>query len=357
MVYNLSRVIVAVCLWLVASALHAHEGRPLYIEATELVAQSESEFRVRLRWKIPPILSMQSYPIITMDADSCIAETETPLPSLRGYADYRCSVGNASHVDRQTPLQIEIRYPQGNPLLSILLRYRQLKGQEFTSFSSPDTRAVPLPVNLGVVEVLGQYLSEGVGHILEGYDHLLFVFCLMVIAGTAKRIVWAVTGFTVAHSITLVLATNKLISLRIDLVEMLIALSIVFLAAEAVSGLKRGRVATITWRYPMLTSTGFGLLHGLGFASALAELGLPANMQFVALLVFNLGVEFGQLLFIAVALLSWSMLSRLFQFKARVKHLPIGQEQGFRPPVMLLNFVAVIASYWFVERLFAVSAT
>ena len=156
------------------------------------------------------------------------------------------------------------------------------------------------------MQIAKDYTSLGVRHILEGYDYLLFLACLIMIAGTGRRILITVTGFTVAHSITLALSAFNLLRVPSAPVEAVIALSIVFLASEIA---KEPR-DTLTYKYPALVSVAFGLLHGLGFASVLRQIGLPQTEIVMGLLFFNIGVEIGQLAFIAMIILIY----KLFMF-------------------------------------------
>lgn len=148
----------------------------------------------------------------------------------------------------------------------------------------------------GVGEIASAYALLGVEHILSGFDHLLFVIGLLFLVGFQRRLVWTITAFTAAHSLTLASAAMGWVTLRSAPVEACIALSIVLVAAEAL----RSR-QTLARRLPALVAFIFGLVHGLGFAGALQEIGLPQNHLVVALLTFNLGVEAGQLLTVAVA--------------------------------------------------------
>ena len=146
----------------------------------------------------------------------------------------------------------------------------------------------------------GVYLKLGVEHILFGVDHLLFVLALLIITDGTMRLIKTVTAFTVAHSITLTAATLGFVHVPQPPVEATIALSIVFVAAEIVH--QRGGREGITARAPWVVAFTFGLLHGFGFAGALSEIGLPQGDIPLALLFFNVGVEVGQLLFIAAVL-------------------------------------------------------
>jgi hydrogenase/urease accessory protein HupE len=191
----------------------------------------------------------------------------------------------------------------------------------------------------GALEVARTYVLLGIEHILLGVDHLLFVLALLIIVRGGARILLTVTAFTVAHSTTLVAATLGWLALPAAPVEATIALSIAFLAREIAMSW-RGH-AGLTERMPWLVAFVFGLLHGLGFAGALAEIGLPQNAIPLALLCFNVGVEVGQLLFVGAVLgLAWTMRS----FAAR------------RGP--MLNAVASyviggVASFWMIERVIA----
>jgi hypothetical protein len=186
----------------------------------------------------------------------------------------------------------------------------------------------------------------GIRHILIGWDHLLFAFCLMVIAGTRRRILFAVTGFTVAHSVTLGLSTVGLVRLPNSLVEAAIALSIVFTATE----IARGNRTTLTYRYPVLTAMTFGLLHGFGFASVLRETGLPQTRALLGLLSFNIGVELGQIAFIAFA----SLLILTARFLARRSRSGIHQLlSGTAVETGLAYAVGSIAMFWTIQRLWS----
>jgi hydrogenase/urease accessory protein HupE len=175
------------------------------------------------------------------------------------------------------------------------------------------------------------YFVIGVEHILAGFDHLLFVVGLTLLVGFTRRLVATVTGFTLAHSLTLALSVLDLVRVPVAAVEALIALSIVLTAAEVLD-----RRPTVVRRFPWLVAFAFGLLHGLGFASALREIGLPSGQLFTALLSFNLGVEAGQLAVIAVCFAAARGLRRWLPARS----LRRGAAWG----------IGSLAAYWFVER-------
>jgi len=174
------------------------------------------------------------------------------------------------------------------------------------------------------------YFLLGASHILEGADHLAFVLGLLLLVGFRKRILVAITGFTVAHSVTLGATSLGLLHPWTALIEVLVALSILFVAAEVCRSDRGGTSLTIRW--PELTALGFGLLHGFAFAGALAEIGLPKAEMLGALLLFNLGVEAGQILFVCMVL-AVAQAIRLFPWKAHwSRTLPsyaIGSFAGF----------------------------
>jgi hydrogenase/urease accessory protein HupE len=160
-----------------------------------------------------------------------------------------------------------------------------------------------LPERQGPLGVAGSYFGLGVEHILFGLDHLLFVAGLMLLIRDRWRLFGAVTAFTLAHSITLALAALGWLFVPMPPVEAVIALSIAFLAAEALRNAD-GTEDSLAARAPWIVAFGFGLLHGLGFGTALLEIGLPQDAVPIALVSFNLGVEAGQILFITVMLLA-----------------------------------------------------
>ncbi len=184
----------------------------------------------------------------------------------------------------------------------------------------------------GVKEIVVAYTLLGVEHILTGVDHLLFVIGLLFLVGFNRRLVGTITAFTVAHSLTLASSALGWLTLRSAPVEASIALSIVLVAAEAL----RHR-ETLARRWPALVAFLFGLVHGLGFAGALKEIGLPANHLPIALLTFNVGVEIGQLLTVACAYGLVRAFSRVRGFAAA------------RTPA--LYAIGAIAAYWSWSRL------
>ncbi len=224
----------------------------------------------------------------------------------------------------------------------VLVRVELLDGstQVARLTSANESFVVDAAVELG--EVLRTYTLFGIEHIWKGIDHLLFVACLILIAGSWKRILVTITGFTIAHSITLTLAALELVQIPVPPVEAVIALSIVFLARELV----RDRRDTLTWRYPIAVSVSFGLLHGFGFASALAELGLPPGDIPAALLSFNIGVEIGQILFVALVMIAVRLFGALLHAVSAERAMGL-----VRAEVMAVYAIGGLAMFWTLQRL------
>jgi hydrogenase/urease accessory protein HupE len=189
----------------------------------------------------------------------------------------------------------------------------------------------------GVGEIARAYGVLGVEHILSGFDHLLFVLALLFLVGFNRKLIWTITAFTAAHSLTLALSALGLLTLRPPPVEATIALSIALVAGEALS-----RQETLAKRWPALVAFGFGLVHGLGFAGALKEIGLPQNHLPAALLTFNAGVELGQLLVVAAGYVLYRALGRVPQLTAA------------RAPA--LYAIGIVAAYWSIGRIVAIVA-
>ncbi len=202
------------------------------------------------------------------------------------------------------------------------------------------------PTSLG----LAGYFPMGILHILSGIDHLLFVLCLLLVIrarqGGWRSLLTVVTAFTLAHSLTLALSMLAGLQLSAAVVEACIALSILLLAVE----LARHRMTPeatpgLSLRFPAVVALLFGLLHGFGFAGALSDIGLPEQARGWALLLFNLGVEAGQLLFVTAVLLMMQLPRML-----RVNFPGVAQLSA-RMPVGMVTLLGVISAYWFIDRL------
>jgi hydrogenase/urease accessory protein HupE len=225
----------------------------------------------------------------------------------------------------------------------VLVRYASAPGaaSEAMRLTAPSP-AFTVPEDPGAPGMFASYFALGVDHILKGIDHLLFVLMLLFLVRGWRRLLGAVTAFTVAHSLSLGAASLGWIVVPAPPVEAIVALSIAFLAAELLH--PPGAEKRLTERYPWAVAFAFGLLHGLGFARALLEIGLPKGDVPLALLAFNLGVEAGQILFIVVVLALGAALARLYP-SARAQLAP--GAPGLRA---LAYGVGALAAFWVVER-------
>jgi hypothetical protein len=315
----------------------AHDARPLSVEVTE---QGEDLYLARLR--VPPTVAADDQPRIVWPADckvlsdvseeGPVAPSETTLVTCKGGLPGKT---------------LMVRYPIYNPSLSTLFRLLAPGGKTVTRVLTPDQSAWTVPREPGVIEVAAGYLKLGTLHIWTGVDHLLFVTGLLILAGSMRRVLLAITGFTLAHSITLSLSALDIVRLPGPPVEAAIALSILFLAREIAWPSPDGVAA----RYPVLVSSSFGLLHGFGFAAALREAGLPQGELAVGLLCFNFGVEAGQVAFIAAVLGLFLVLRQA----ARLGRLDLAALQG-RLTRLAGYGLGVPAAFWFLQRLVLMAA-
>lgn len=299
----------------------AHEARPLVINIDEM---QSGVYRAELR----------------------VPQSVTPdnRPELRWPDDCTVEQGLVRCMGSIAGQPLTISWPLFNPAITTLLRFTPSGSSTRTVVLGPQVRSWSLPETVTAGTVARQYLGLGIHHILLGIDHLLFVLGLLLIAREPRRILLAVTGFTIAHSITLSAAALGLLHVPVAPTEAAIALSIVFLAREA---LRESR-DSLAWRYPAVVSLVFGLLHGLGFASALGEVGLPDGEVAVALLFFNIGVEVGQIAFILVVMalvLTGLRLIRQRNSQATRLHARLGQAVAW--------CIGVPASFWLIERVLA----
>lgn len=335
-------------LFLPIGAALADEARPVYIEVVE---NNNSQFL--LKWKVPPVMPAVRAPAISLQHPQCTVADGATAAGLIGRRLYQCNItdpavpsGLPSGLPAEVPFEVRLDYPATNPALTSLLVFKPFEQEPIQVFSGPEKTALIIPIATSTAAVAKQYTVAGIEHILVGTDHLLFVLCLMIIAGRFKRLLLTVTGFTLAHSITLSLATLDIVRLPTELVELLIALSIVLLAVEIIKHRRapEGQPPSFTWRYPVSASSAFGLLHGFGFAVVLQELGLPTAMKAQALLFFNIGVELGQLLFIALVL--------IIVFLGLRTIAPVSKHRTLLTDMVVFG-VGITSAYWLFERLAA----
>jgi hydrogenase/urease accessory protein HupE len=222
-------------------------------------------------------------------------------------------------------------------ITDVFVRVIWLDGIQTTAIARPNQPWVKIVGQPSAWQVAVDYTKLGVDHILSGFDHLTFVLALLLIVTGTRRLLVTITAFTLAHSITLAAATLGMLWVPGPPVEATIALSILFLASE-LAKVNRGQ-DSLTARYPWIVAFSFGLLHGFGFAGALGDIGLPQNEIPLALLMFNVGVELGQLMFVAVVLAVLGLVRKFkIQWPAWAHQVPT-------------YGIGCVAAFWFIERI------
>jgi hydrogenase/urease accessory protein HupE len=319
---------------LLAAPLDADIFRPAYLQLTEVDATIYD-----VLWKVP-----------AMDETTTL-KVAPELPSGTRTVGEERSLFVENRVERRWRIQVPgglagkaiVFTHLSETRIDVLVRLVRRDGTVQLQRILPVDPRFVVKASPGSLEVVRTYTVLGVEHIWNGVDHLLFVAALVLLVQGTRRLVATITAFTLAHSLTLAGATLGLVHVPGPPVEASIALSIVFVAAEILHA-RQGR-PSLAQRFPWLIAFSFGLLHGFGFASALAEVGLPQKAIPIALLFFNVGVEIGQLLFVAVVLAAKRLVTWL------VDRAPTRQQEIFWriPPYV----IGGLASYWVVQRLAA----
>ncbi len=284
------RWVLALLLCTLSWAAHADIFRPAYLELREL-----GEGRYDVLWKVPAQGNARLAVQVVFPSDTTQLSPPQALLTDGAFVE-RWRIQRSGGLVGQ---MLRIDGISGG-VTDVIVRIERADGSSQVERLLPESPSFTVKGPTGSGEVAWSYLVLGVEHILGGIDHLLFVLALLLIVHGGKRIFLTITAFTVAHSITLVAATLGWMHVPGPPVEAIIALSIVFVAAEVVHGL-RGKPG-LTARAPWVVAFVFGLLHGFGFAGALAEVGLPQTAIPLALLMFNVGVELGQLIFVVAVL-------------------------------------------------------
>lgn len=311
-----------------APAAPAHEMRPALLEIRE-----ESDGTIRVLWKVPSrgdrVLALrpvfpEAWAQIAAPSAGAVSGAWLERSSWRNAADGL--VGQRLRIEGLSSLMTDV-----------LVRVELANGIAHSAILRPSEPELRIPAVASKKEVALSYWRMGLVHILEGIDHLLFVLALLLIVSGFWKLLQTVTAFTLAHSLSLALATLGILHVPPAPTEAVISLSIVFLAAELLRK-QRGETG-LTERRPWLVALAFGLFHGLGFAGALSEVGVPAHEVPLALLMFNVGVETGQLLFVAVVVAAL----------AALRWLPL----SFPPQTAQLApyGIGALAAFWTIERL------
>jgi hydrogenase/urease accessory protein HupE len=323
----LRALLVVVSLVLLSTAARADDLRPGYLEIREV---APSKYAITWKAPIKPGLAARVTPAFPADCKSTEPERSIEAAAMLAKWEIACAKPLAGRSVALSGIE--------STTSDALLRYQSATGETQAARLTPASSTATIIAKPARTQVARTYFVTGVEHILMGYDHLLFVLCLVLLLNGAWRVVATVTAFTVAHSLTLVATTLELISVPRAPVEAVIALSIVFLAVEIVK--RDPDRPRLSERIPWVIAFLFGLLHGFGFAGALAEIGLPQGEVPTALLAFNLGVEAGQIVIVVIAM-------------AALKLLRMANAAWVRPAQTALSYaVGSIAAMWLIERLF-----
>ena len=309
-----------------AVTANADESRPAHLQLT--LTDSDS---VTMVFKVPALGNRRLglYPKLPDNCDAAFPPSAQIIDNAyTERATFQCAggiVGETVVIDGLSSTFTEVLARVIRPDGATQVARLTPSAPSFVVEETPDTFAV-----------ISSYLLFGFSHILGGFDHLLFVLALLILVPNMRVLIWTITAFTVAHSITLAAATLGFVNFPQPPVEAIIALSIVFVASEIIH-VSQGRPG-LTQRRPWIVAFTFGLLHGFGFAGALTEVGLPEQAIPLALLFFNVGVELGQLAFVAAVLLAIALAKRVLS------------ETPKWMPTATAYAIGIVASYWTIDR-------
>jgi hydrogenase/urease accessory protein HupE len=310
----------------------AHEVRPAYLELRQTGVETFDAL-----WKVPGQGENLRFGLYVGLPASCTNVTE-PIGAMANNAFIERWSGNCAGGLTGAAIRVD---GLSSTMTDVLVRVERLDGATQVTRLTPSSPSFVVEASPNALEVARTYLALGIEHILFGFDHLLFVLALFMLVKGTRRLIATVTAFTVAHSLTLAGATLGFVHVPGPPVEAAIALSIIFVAAEIVHS-QEGRTG-LAERFPWVIAFTFGLLHGFGFASALSEVGLPQTAIPVALLFFNLGVEVGQLLFIA------SLFAAVAVAREAARCMGVSQPAWiWRVPTYAIGS---ISAFWMVQRI------
>lgn len=312
----------------------AHEVRPAYLELRQTGTETYD-----VLWKVPGIGDNLRLGLYVEFPEGSINLTEPRATLINGTFSER------RKIKRLGGLTGGIIHIAGlsATMTDVLVRLERSDGTTQVTRLTPSAPSFVVQAVPEATQVAAMYLKLGVEHILSGIDHLLFVYALLILVKGSRRLVVTVTAFTLAHSLTLAGAALGFVHVPAPAVEAAIALSIVFVAMEIIRS-RQGKTG-LTERFPWMVAFIFGLLHGFGFASALSEVGLPPSAIPIALLFFNLGVEAGQLMFIAAVFTAIAMVRQLAS-RVDISQLP----WLWRIPPYAIGSLAM---FWLVQRISA----
>jgi hydrogenase/urease accessory protein HupE len=329
---RLTRLLVATAMLFGAAVPgRADEFKPGYLQLTQVDHETYD-----VLWKIPAIDEFTTLKVKPQFPDGTEAVSRVRSSYARGITVQRWRIRVPDGLDGKAIVFSQLSETR----IDVLARLVRLNGTVQLERILPVGARFVVRFSPGQLEVVRTYTVLGIEHILTGFDHLLYVLAMLILVRGWRRIIATMSAFTATHSLTLTAATLGWVQVPQPPVEACIALSILFVAREIVQA-HRGR-AGLTARWPWAVSFTFGLMHGFGFAGALAQVGLPVGAIPAALLFFNVGVELGQLIFVA------SVLALIAAGRS------LAQRFQFRQPDWLWRVapyaIGGLASFWLVER-------
>ncbi|WOE76656.1 HupE/UreJ family protein [Alterisphingorhabdus coralli] len=326
------RLLIGLVAILAALPVSAHELRPSVVELREIEAGEYTlEWKVTLAIGSAAILADRLEPVIP---ENCTMQGD-PVQNIQSAA----LMGRVNLVCEGAPAGENFGLSELLGKSDAIARFIPQDAPTQSFRLTADAPSATILAEPSPLSVLFDYFIIGAEHIVFGWDHLLFVIALVLLVRTPWPVVKAATAFTIAHSITLVATILGYSGLPSRPVEALIALSIVFLAVEVAMVLRDPEKRTLTRNYPWAVAFIFGLVHGFGFAGALADIGLPQTQLATALFAFNVGVEAGQLLVVAITLLILAALRR-------------APETAQSRTLKLATYaIGTTGSFWLIERL------
>jgi hypothetical protein len=277
------------CLFLLCVSIQSHETRPGYLEIRE---KADGEYMASWKQPVRGELRLKIDPIFPPECGVELTTHESDGGALMVNFSLGCEDGIRGKLIVISGLE--------NTMTDVLIRVFYADGATETHLLRPDSPSAVIGGTEGPLKRAFAYVRLGIEHIIMGIDHLLFVLGLLLIVRNRWMLLKTITSFTLAHSITLAIATLGYASVPVQPLNAAIALSILFIGPEVVRSWRGGTSLTI--RHPWVVAFAFGLLHGFGFASGLTMMGLPRNEIPLALLLFNVGVEIGQVCFIFLIL-------------------------------------------------------
>ena len=307
------------------------QAHPLAPGLLALTETSENTFRGI--WKLPNKTIERGKLNPVFPPQCAVASYETPMSVGTGRSQaftLECQNSILGGI-----IGVEGISPSGS---GVLTRINFMDGSVVHQMLNSQNPKVEIPEEQTTLDIFSRYLVLGVEHLIFGIDHVLFVITLALLVGWCTQLIWTITLFTVGHSVTLSLTALGMIQFPSLIVEAMIAFSIAWAAAEIISKETEGILA----RRPWLMSGGFGLLHGMGFAGALAAIGLPQQALVTSLAAFNIGIEIGQLMIILLFFVLGAALQKL------INQMPTLLKSG------ICYAIGITGALWFWQRLLGI---